>query len=236
MAFSPIHKESAATQVATSIRDAVLSGEYTPGSPLPPERKLAETFEVNRSTVREALQRLSAMGLVEVRHGEACRVRDYFSTAGPQLLPLLLSPGGTLDVALLRDLMEVRVMILAWTARQAAAMSPGQTQQLEVIARQFQQAATTGERQTLDYAFYQEMVRLTGNRVLGLLSNAMGDVYDEHRDLFASFFADGAAALPFYRQLIDAVQQGDAAQAERTMQSYGELALKFLPPTPPERS
>ena len=47
----------------------VSTGSLKPGDQLPPERKLAETFNVSRPTLREALRALAVLGVVEVRHG-----------------------------------------------------------------------------------------------------------------------------------------------------------------------
>jgi DNA-binding transcriptional MocR family regulator len=54
---------------AGRIRESILGGEISAGTRLPPERALAERFGVNRVTVRGALARLEAEGLVDVRQG-----------------------------------------------------------------------------------------------------------------------------------------------------------------------
>ena len=68
------------------------------GKPLPSERRLAEVLGVSRPAVREALQRMTQTGLVEVRHGGATTGRDFSRSAGLDLLPrLLVRRGGVLD-------------------------------------------------------------------------------------------------------------------------------------------
>jgi DNA-binding FadR family transcriptional regulator len=51
-------------QVASRIREAILRGDVEPGARLPTERKLAETFGVSRTSIREALRELEAQGLI----------------------------------------------------------------------------------------------------------------------------------------------------------------------------
>lgn len=63
-------------QVAAAIREAILSGEFEPGAPLPSEAQLIERYEVSRPTVRNAISALRAEGLVEVRHGKGSFVRS----------------------------------------------------------------------------------------------------------------------------------------------------------------
>jgi DNA-binding FadR family transcriptional regulator len=56
-------------QIAKSLRDAILSGELTADDRLPSEADLAETYQVSRPTVREALKRLAAQSLIRTERG-----------------------------------------------------------------------------------------------------------------------------------------------------------------------
>ncbi|NNN33154.1 GntR family transcriptional regulator [Streptomyces sp. S3(2020)] len=67
-------------QVAAAIREAILSGEYEPGAPLPSEAQLMARYQVSRPTVRNAVAALRAEGLIDVRHGKGSFVR---SDSGP---------------------------------------------------------------------------------------------------------------------------------------------------------
>ncbi|MCX4667995.1 GntR family transcriptional regulator [Streptomyces sp. NBC_01381] len=62
-------------QVAAAIREAILSGEFEPGAPLPSEAQLIQRYQVSRPTVRNAVAALRAEGLIEVRHGKGSFVR-----------------------------------------------------------------------------------------------------------------------------------------------------------------
>ncbi|MFI9081859.1 GntR family transcriptional regulator [Streptomyces sioyaensis] len=63
-------------QVAAAIREAILSGEFQPGAPLPSESQLIERYKVSRPTVRNAVAALRAEGLIEVKHGKGSFVRS----------------------------------------------------------------------------------------------------------------------------------------------------------------
>lgn len=63
-------------QVAAAIREAVLSGEFAPGSLLPSEAQLMARYGVSRPTVRNAIAALRAEGLIDVRHGKGSFVRS----------------------------------------------------------------------------------------------------------------------------------------------------------------
>ncbi|MFF2374172.1 GntR family transcriptional regulator [Streptomyces xiamenensis] len=62
-------------QVAAEIRSGITSGEYQPGSLLPSEAQLMTRYKVSRPTVRKAIDRLRAEGLIDVIHGKGSYVR-----------------------------------------------------------------------------------------------------------------------------------------------------------------
>src|SRR5689334_16639781 len=109
MALQPVNRRSVPEDVFEQIVGEVLSGEMQPGEALPSERRLAEVLGVSRPTVREALKRLTAAGLVEVRQGDATTVRDFRKHSGLDLLPRLLIRAGELDLAVVRSILETRL-------------------------------------------------------------------------------------------------------------------------------
>ncbi|WP_433221390.1 winged helix-turn-helix domain-containing protein [Dactylosporangium sp. CS-047395] len=72
--------------VAASIRDAIVSGRYPPGSALPSEQQLYVEYECGRDTVRAALEVLRGEGLVIKRRGFAAQVAAQVERA-PVPLP-----------------------------------------------------------------------------------------------------------------------------------------------------
>ena len=62
--------------VATQIEELIVSGKLRPGHALPPERVLAQRFGVSRPSLREALLRMEARGLLKVRRGGRFTVTD----------------------------------------------------------------------------------------------------------------------------------------------------------------
>ena len=56
-------------QIASAIRDAIISGHLRVDDRLPSEAELAEEFNVSRPTVREALKRLAAQSLIRTQRG-----------------------------------------------------------------------------------------------------------------------------------------------------------------------
>ncbi len=63
-------------QIALHFEQEITEGKREPGSPLPPERKLADELDVNRSTISAAYAELRATGLIESRQGSGYKVSE----------------------------------------------------------------------------------------------------------------------------------------------------------------
>ncbi|TMI81501.1 MAG: FadR family transcriptional regulator, partial [Bacillati bacterium ANGP1] len=74
--LEPIKRRKIYAEVASQIHRLIEDGRLKPGDRLPPERDLAETFGVSRTSVRDAIRVLEMRGLVEPRHGEGTIVRE----------------------------------------------------------------------------------------------------------------------------------------------------------------
>jgi GntR family transcriptional regulator, transcriptional repressor for pyruvate dehydrogenase complex len=109
--FQPVSYAPAYLRVSEAIRDRILKRELREGEALPTETELARQFEVNRSTVREALRKLESSGLLGRRRGG----KRLFVTR-----PTRESVGGGLSQAL--ALHRARVVDV-WEALQA--VQPG---------------------------------------------------------------------------------------------------------------
>lgn len=73
-------------QVAQTILQRISSGELPPGSRLPSQRELAERMGVGLAVVREAVQHLAALNVLEANHGSGTIVRPF------RWMPLIYDP------------------------------------------------------------------------------------------------------------------------------------------------
>jgi len=102
--------------VMRQMETSLLDGTWRAGTKLPSERVLALEYEVARNTVREAIQRLAARGLVQSRRGAGVFVTDQLRTG-------FVSPWGQLVAdhpALRDDILEFRRVLEGATAYFAA--------------------------------------------------------------------------------------------------------------------
>ncbi len=118
--LNPLQKTRLHEGIVAQLQEKILSGEFRDGDKLPPERDLAESLNVNRSTLREAFKKLEMLDLVEIRHGDGVYVKDYLESGNLELLPALMRSGGGYDVAILKGLLDLRRLILPDVAYQSA--------------------------------------------------------------------------------------------------------------------
>jgi len=221
---SPITRALVSDQVFRALCDLIVSGSYEPGEKLPTQRALAADLGVNMASVREAVKRLEQLGLVEVRHGDAMRVRDWKAEGGLDVIVHLLFAAGRLDRATLAAVLEARRLMLAEAARLAAERRTGeQAARLDAIAQRIAGADDAGAAQLLDLEFMTELVEASQNVVFVLVLNTVRRLYLEHADLFSAVVGDHEQLVPLYRRAAQAIRAGAGARAATAV---GRLAAE----------
>ena len=114
-AFGTFEKDVLPKRIAERILTLIRENHFGPGDRLPPERELATMMQVSRPSVREALQALSILNIVEIRQGAG----TYVTSLEPQLLvePLnfvfSLDNSTLLELAAARKILEVGIAAIA---------------------------------------------------------------------------------------------------------------------------
>ncbi|WP_104183663.1 FadR/GntR family transcriptional regulator [Mycobacterium avium] len=225
MALQPVIRRSVPEAVFDQIATDVLSGELPAGSALPSERRLAEVFGVSRPAVREALKRLSAASLVEVRHGGVTTVRDFRRHAGLDLLPQLVFRDGELDAGVFRSILETRLRIGPKVAELAAEQHGPELAALldDSLGRlEASRSAVEWHRGTLE--FWDHMVDSSGSIVFRLMYNPFRAAYERALGVLAAAIPAEINRTDAYRALAQAICAGDADEAGRGAREVLELA------------
>jgi GntR family transcriptional repressor for pyruvate dehydrogenase complex len=155
--------ERVAEQIIALIRDRDLQ----PGTLLPTETELMDSMHVGRSSVREALHALSALGLVEIRQGAGTFVRSPSPLTGPgaismEIIASALAHGITEELLEARDIIEVRAARLA--AQRATLRDITDLEHLVEAARTAQAGRQLSFLLSAD--FHLGVVRAAHNNVL----------------------------------------------------------------------
>jgi GntR family transcriptional regulator, transcriptional repressor for pyruvate dehydrogenase complex len=214
----PLPRTSVPDLVFAELREAILSGRYAPGERLPTQRTLAAELEVNMASVREALKRLEQLRLVEVRHGDATRVRDWRASGGLEALALL----GSVDRDVIASLFEARRLLLAEAARLAAQRrSDDQAARIGELVRAVANAPDDRGALLADWAFMATVVEAAGNVVFQLIMNSVRELYLPRADAFAAVVAKRSELIPLYARGAQAIGDNEPAAAA---EAIGALA------------
>tara|TARA_R110002073_G_scaffold177151_3_gene335000 strand:- start:34869 stop:35621 length:753 start_codon:yes stop_codon:yes gene_type:complete len=209
MQFQPIEKHSVSTECLTALRRAILRGDLRAGQKLPPERRLAEQFGVNRLTLRSALAQLLAHGLVTVKQGSGYTVADVARVGGPDLLPEVLSMAredGQL-IELVSDLLNVRRALAGSVlARLAERADEEAIRHIEIAVDAFGLlaggTAEVTEFVDADFAIVAAMVEGTGSAIMRMCLNPVITAIAHIHELTPAMYVDPSDNLAGHRLLL----------------------------------
>lgn len=229
MPLQPVNRRSVPEDVFEQILDNVLSGEMQPGESLPSERRLAEVLGVSRPAIREALKRVAAAGLVEVRQGDATTVRDFRKHAGLDLLPRLLLRGGELDLGVARSILEARLHNGPKVAELAAQRQlPGTAELLAQSITDLEASTDAVEQQRHAMGFWDRVVDGADSIAFRLMFNTLRAAYEPALPALATMMAAEVGETDRYRAVARAIDSGDADAARSAAQQLLEPATTAL--------
>lgn len=158
--FEPIGRETLSGRIREQLYERISTGELQPGARMPSERSLSDQFRVARTSVREAIQGLVSLGVIE-RRGN----RSYVAERLPDVN--VSGDGGDDRKAFVRQLFETRraleLTIIELAAERASA---GDRSEIEALSRQFRPGMELAEFRRADRQFHAAIARASGNPLL----------------------------------------------------------------------
>jgi len=192
---------------------AVLGGEFPPGSTLPGERELAASLGVTRPTLREVLHRLARDGWFDIQQGKSTRVRDYWREGNLNVLGTLVRHSEQLPDDFVPNLLAVRLSMAPAYSRTAVERAADQVvallagyADLEDSAERFAQA---------DWDLHRGLTLACGNPVFTLILNGFAEFYIQMACLYFVQPQARAASRAWYADLLVAARASDGDAAER---------------------
>ncbi len=212
--LAPIARSSIVDAVVERIRGEILGGRIVAGSRLPSERELALALGINRLTLRAALARLEAIGLVVTKHGAGTVVASWRERAGLDALGALAQALPETDPArteLLSSILEVRRVLAAEAVALAAARATKEDiATLRAIADA--QRANVHDPVAMargDVAFQRAVIRAARNVGLELILNSFARFPDEQPELVAQLYDEPSRTLEHYPLVIGLIESKD---------------------------
>ncbi|MBJ7442975.1 MAG: FadR family transcriptional regulator [Sphingobium sp.] len=214
--------------IAHKLGTAILSGQYAPGDVLSGEVAFAEELDVSRSAYREAIQVLTAKGLVESRPKAGTRVlpRNRWNLLDPEVLAWAFA--GEPDIQFVRDLFELRAIVEPAAARLAAQRRDRNDIKImkDALAAMRRHTLATELGRAADRDFHNAILDATRNDALQVLSASIGAAVNWTTQYKQRARALPRNPIPDHVRVFDAIVAGDAAAAAEAMGVLVDLALE----------
>jgi GntR family transcriptional regulator, transcriptional repressor for pyruvate dehydrogenase complex len=207
-------------EVAEAIHEMIKSGQFKPGDKLDSVQQLAENFQVGRSTIREALTAIRAMGLIEIRQGEGTYVKEFEA----EQISLPLSTAILMNLQDTQNLLEVRKILEAGTVYTASQKRTEKDLQVIETALNAMQLASGNEElsEKADLQFHLSIAEASQNPLLVSLMNhvsgLIGETIRETRRLW--LFSEQITVDRLYeehRKIYEAIKDKDGEKARSLM-------------------
>ena len=221
--YQPVERRKVYEQISDQLLGQIGRRRLKPGDALPPERELTQTFNVGRSSIREALRMLESQGVIKASNGGTFVVADASNPleSSLRLLFALDEQAGMLDLFELRRILECEAAALAAERHDAEHLTEMDTAIEEMAAS----LATSGRGEAFidaDLRFHLAIAGATGNRIVLHGMHAVRDVL--RRALFTVYHLPGSpeSAVVEHRAIRAAVAARDADGARREMRTHLE--------------
>jgi GntR family transcriptional regulator, transcriptional repressor for pyruvate dehydrogenase complex len=179
--------------------------------------------------VREGVKKLEQLRLVEVRHGDAMRVRDWRKHGSLDVVAQMLLSAGAFDREVFANVLEARRLLLTECARLAATRrTDEQLARLSELAKRLASEADDESAQAVDYEFYEELADASGNLVFTLILNTTRDMYLANAALFRAVVGNREQLTPLYDRITSAIAARDHAAAAGAARELTELQERQL--------
>lgn len=221
--------EATVEQLATSVR----LGVFVAGEQLPPERELAETLGVSRSTLREAIAALREAGMVQTRRGRGggTVVVQRAGEAGSGLADASVvgAPSG-MSAGQMRDALDFRRVVEPGAVALAATRELSADQRAWLVAsrRDVERATDAAEHRQADSRLHLALATVSGSDLLvAAVTQAQGALHEmlSAIPVLAPNISHSGAQ---HRAVVDAVLAGDPQGARLAMEDHCDATSALL--------
>jgi GntR family transcriptional repressor for pyruvate dehydrogenase complex len=195
-------------------------GAYGSGDRLPAISEMARRFHVGHPTLREALKKLEAMGVVSVRHGSGVYVAEHRNALFVSN-PIL---AGTPTKKLLLDLIQARILIevesVALAAERAAPHHLARME--ELLARAEQHLGDDAVLNPTNMAFHGEIAAASGNAVIHQLLQVLASLFRHEQQVIMNIYGSRRKDHEEHWEILRALVERDAGRAAALMRAHLE--------------
>jgi GntR family transcriptional regulator, transcriptional repressor for pyruvate dehydrogenase complex len=219
-------RQTLSQAVSAAVLERIRSGEFGPGDRLPTEKLLMQEYGVGRNSVREAVQALVTLGLVDVRPGRGATVIGIESDAlmDSETISVLLKEEAVDDLYDFRRLLEIEI-----ATRAAVAATPGDLETIAASIRAFESALEQGRPiSKLDDEFHAAVARASHNAIYATVLDAVSGLIANARRLSMNVPWASQRALVEHKKLYDAISVHDPEKAAEIMGTHLDGAIQAI--------
>ncbi len=224
MDFKKIDRVSVSSQVYDQMRQMILEGKWKPGDRIPSENELAEAFGVSRVSIRHALQKLGAIGLVETKLGDGSYVCQL--TMGANMNQLI--PAIYLSEDSIREVLEFRIM----TEVEAAALAATRATKEDInklracYEKMLESQDDLRGCVYLDFHFHRLIMSISRNSVAVQVHYILREVLQETMVAITKQVGN-RSGKKYHKLIIDAIARHDSEDARQYMKEHLVETLKL---------
>lgn len=207
----PRRGQNMSVVLAAHFERLIATSELAPGSRLPSERELADTFDVSRSTLREAMHELEAKRLIERRPGRGTTVLAVQQNSH-DFRNLAANDATAAYAAELREIIEPSIAALA-----ASRASPSNVLQLGDVLDRSHENLLQAESLRLDVEFHLLLARAAQNPLLESLQVMSSDWTKDVRQYSHANRAGRRISTRGHHRIYEAVRDHDPVSAQEAM-------------------
>ncbi|GHV55085.1 GntR family transcriptional regulator [Spirochaetia bacterium] len=187
MVFEKVKKQNVSDHVFSALRQEIIKGTYAGGTRLPSAAALGGQFGVSIATIKGALNKLVALGLIETKNGQGSFVLEFNPNRYLEQLSDFFLTGSDIS-----EITEFRFFFEMEAARLAIKKgSEKNFKRMEDILRQMDEAARARDMELhgrLDYEFHLEIIRAAGNNVFVLVYEVTRQMFRQHTTILNEEF------------------------------------------------
>jgi len=218
MPLASIKRVRLTESVADQLMGMLRSGDFRPGAKLPSERELRLQFAVGRSSIREALQALIGIGILEAHAGQGYFVRSAGTRPGPLVgaTPAVAETHSLLDLLEARLLLEPEIAALAAKNATPLDLAALGRAQLRIVS-----AARNGRAVYRAAAmFHVEFAKASHNAALVQMVRSLVSVMSYWGRVFERVPDRAQQEVRLHRDLLDCLKRQDPGAMRRKMQEH----------------
>lgn len=221
-------KITASQAVVESLKTRICACEFGPGEKLPSEQALLKEYEVSRLTLREALAKLAAWGVIQVRHGKGAYVSRTISI--PALDNVLIPLFPQINADRMGDLVEARNTIeseIAAKVAQSRTLEEIRTLQ-ELLTFKAEDIVSAEAFADRDYTFHLTLVKMAGNDFFLSMYQALNRQIRSFLVKYARNVEDWEKALDRHTPILDAIIDKDQERARVLAREHARICASFI--------